>query len=179
MLNNVGPGLWGKGGLWLVSFIYKYERSTTYPLNEATQCFILINKWCLWAQSTLPTIWVRPLNDWQKMTNELILIDLLEMSHFVGKAFSKIETERLIERETLVHENIFVNHCCCCCRCYCCCCRCRCCCRWREEKCIFWRIIVLWVGQSFCSEINSLLLCTKKCCCKARYLKCQFIETSK
>ena len=34
----------GKGGLWVTSFIYKYKTSTTYPLYETTQCFVLINK---------------------------------------------------------------------------------------------------------------------------------------
>ena len=34
----------GKGGLWVTSFIFKYETSTTYPQYETTQCFILINK---------------------------------------------------------------------------------------------------------------------------------------
>ena len=34
----------GKGGLWGTSFIYKYGTSTTYPLYETMQCFILIDK---------------------------------------------------------------------------------------------------------------------------------------
>ena len=41
----------GKGRLWVTLFIYKYETSTTCPLNETTQRFVLINKWCLWVQS--------------------------------------------------------------------------------------------------------------------------------
>ena len=47
---TVGPRL------WVTSFIYKYETSTTYPLNETMQCFKLLNKWCLWVQSALPKI---------------------------------------------------------------------------------------------------------------------------
>ena len=50
----------GKGWLWVISFIYKYETSTTHPLYETTQCFILINKWYSWVQFTLPTIRVQP-----------------------------------------------------------------------------------------------------------------------
>ena len=46
----------GKGTLWVTSFIYKYKTSTTYPLYETTQCFVLINKWHSWVQSALPTI---------------------------------------------------------------------------------------------------------------------------
>ena len=34
----------GKGRLWVASFIYKYETSTTYPLYETMRCFVLINK---------------------------------------------------------------------------------------------------------------------------------------
>ena len=34
----------GKGGLWVTSFIYKYKISTTHPLYETMQCFVLINK---------------------------------------------------------------------------------------------------------------------------------------
>ena len=43
-------------GLWVTSFIYKYETSTTYPLYETTRRFVLINKWHSWVQSALPTI---------------------------------------------------------------------------------------------------------------------------
>ena len=50
----------GKGGFWVTSFIYKYETSTTHPLYETTRHFILINKWPLWGQSTLPTISLYP-----------------------------------------------------------------------------------------------------------------------
>ena len=35
---NIGPGL------WVISFIYKYETSATYPLYETTQHFVVINK---------------------------------------------------------------------------------------------------------------------------------------
>ena len=34
----------GKGGLWVTTFIYKHETSTTCPIYETTQCFVLINK---------------------------------------------------------------------------------------------------------------------------------------
>ena len=34
----------GKGGLWVTSFIYKYKTSTTYPLFETMQYFVLIIK---------------------------------------------------------------------------------------------------------------------------------------
>ena len=50
----------GKGGLWVTSFIYKDETSTTYPLCETMPCFVLINKCCSWVQSALPTIRVCP-----------------------------------------------------------------------------------------------------------------------
>ena len=53
----VGPGL------WVTSFIYKYKTSTTYPLYETTQCFVIINMWCLWGQSALPTIRLYPQSD--------------------------------------------------------------------------------------------------------------------
>ena len=39
-----------------MSFIYKNETSTTYPLYETMPCFILINKLHSWVQSALPTI---------------------------------------------------------------------------------------------------------------------------
>ena len=45
----------GKGILWVTSFVYKHKTSTTYHLNETTQCFVLLNKWCSWAQSM--TFW--------------------------------------------------------------------------------------------------------------------------
>ena len=50
----------GKGGLWVASFIYKYKTSTTYPLYETTQSFVVINKWRSWVQSALPTIHLYP-----------------------------------------------------------------------------------------------------------------------
>ena len=34
----------GKGGLWVMLFIYKYKTSTIYPLYETTQHLVLINK---------------------------------------------------------------------------------------------------------------------------------------
>ena len=51
---TIGPGLWA------ASFIYKYKTSTTYSLYENMQCFVLINKWCSWVQSALPTISLYP-----------------------------------------------------------------------------------------------------------------------
>ena len=59
-LNYSRTRIVGKGGLWVMSFIYKYKTSTTYPLYETMQCFVLINKWRLWVQSTLPTIGLYP-----------------------------------------------------------------------------------------------------------------------
>ena len=59
----------GKGRLWVTSFIYKYKTSTTYPLYEATQCFVLINKWCLWVQSALPTIRLYPQSGYDLQNN--------------------------------------------------------------------------------------------------------------
>ena len=56
----------GKGGLWVMSFIYKYKTSTTYPLYETTWRFVLINKWHSRVQSALPTICLYPQSryDW-------------------------------------------------------------------------------------------------------------------
>ena len=50
----------GQGGLGVTSFIYMYKTSTTYPLYETTQHFVLINKWRSWVQSALPTIRLYP-----------------------------------------------------------------------------------------------------------------------
>ena len=55
-----GTQIVGKGRLCVTSFFYKYETSTTYPLYETTQHFILKNDWCLWVQSTLPTTRLYP-----------------------------------------------------------------------------------------------------------------------
>ena len=60
-----------KGRLWVTSFIYKYKTSTTYPLYETTQCFILINKWCSWVQSTLPTICLYPQSGYDQILRHL------------------------------------------------------------------------------------------------------------
>ena len=39
----VGPGwIVAEGGLWVTSFTYKYETSTTLPRNETTRCFVLV-----------------------------------------------------------------------------------------------------------------------------------------
>ena len=53
----------GKDGLWVMSFIYKYKTSTTYPLYETMQRFVLINKWhrmSITHNPPLPTIQVQP-----------------------------------------------------------------------------------------------------------------------
>ena len=67
------------------NIIHKFKTSTTYPLYETMQHFVLINKWCSWVQSALPTIRLYPQSRYDQFlhrplysSNSLLLVNFAD-----------------------------------------------------------------------------------------------------